>query len=62
MTRKHYIEFAALFAGDLATCSTESEKIKVRGIIYSFADICKRDNSNFDRERFYAACGYSRYN
>lgn len=57
MSRKHYVEVAAILAGDLATASNEGERNKVRGIALSLADMFKRDNSRFDRERFYAAVG-----
>lgn len=59
MTRKHFVKIAAIFAGDLATCANEGERLKVRGLILSFADMCKQENSNFDRARFYEASGLS---
>ena len=57
MTRKNYREVAAILAGDLATCTTPAERQKVRGITLSLADMFKRDNSRFDRDRFYEAVG-----
>jgi hypothetical protein len=57
MTRKHFVRIAGILAGDLATCSTEGERLKVRGIALSLADMFLQENSNFDRQRFYAAVG-----
>lgn len=57
MTKKHFIKIAAILAGDLATSTTDRERLKVRGITLSFADMFAQENPNFDRERFYAAVG-----
>ena len=57
MTKKHFVEIAAILAGDLATAANDGERNKVRGIALSMADMFKRVNPNFDRERFYAAVG-----
>lgn len=57
MTRKHFEAVAAILAGDLATCGTDAERIKVRGIAYSLADYFQSVNANFDRDRFYSAVG-----
>ena len=57
MSRKHYIAIAKVFYGDLATCITNGERNKVRGIIFSIADVFAQADSHFDRERFYLACG-----
>lgn len=57
MTRKHYVEVAGILAGDLATAANEGERLKVRGIALSLADVFKRDNARFDRQRFYDAVG-----
>jgi hypothetical protein len=55
MSRKHYIEIADVIAGEAATCDDRKRDI-LRLVMLSLADLCKRDNPNFDRERFYAAC------
>lgn len=50
MSRKHYIAIAEA----LNWISNLTERRRVAEII---ADMAKADNSNFDRVRFYAACG-----
>lgn len=62
MSRKHYREVAAVLAGDLATCETDGERRKVAKIACSLSDVFKRDNGNFDRQRFYTACGLDPWN
>lgn len=57
MTQRDYEAFAAIFAGDLATCGTDGERRKVRGIILSVADYMAQDNPAFKRDLFYSACG-----
>lgn len=57
MTRKHFEEIAAILAGDLATCTSMDQRVKVTGIAYSLADFCYRQNPRFDRDRFYTAVG-----
>jgi hypothetical protein len=57
MTARNYDTIAAILAGDLATCTTEHERYKVRGIAYSLADYFARTNPRFDRQRFYTAVG-----
>lgn len=62
MSRKHYQSFAAMFAGEMALAKHSGDKnriIQVENIIRSAADIFAQDNPNFDRARFYAACGLS---
>lgn len=49
MSRKHYIELAAL-CSELVGGQREY-------VAHKLADICKRDNPRFDRDRFLAACG-----
>lgn len=60
MSRKHYIKFAAILAGDYATCETDGERRKVVGIALSMSDVFKQDNPNFDRTRFLAACNLTK--
>lgn len=57
MTRKHYRQFAEILAADLAVAATDAERRVVRNIALSLADVLKRDNSRFDRQRFYDAVG-----
>lgn len=64
MTKKDYIKFAALFAGEIAMARTNEPLvaetvalITLRNVILSTADIFAQDNHQFDREKFYTACG-----
>jgi hypothetical protein len=57
MSRKHFNRMAEVLGGDLATCTTDGERNKVRGIILSVADVFAQENSDFSRAIFYAACG-----
>lgn len=63
MTRKDYIKFAGLFAGEMALAQSAASQgdfarvTQVRNIVLSTADIFAQDNPRFDRERFYTACG-----
>lgn len=63
MTRKDYIKFAALFAGEMALARSATavghydRPGVVRNIIFSTADIFAQDNPRFDRDKFYTACG-----
>lgn len=50
MTRRHYTAFANAIA--------EIDDPKIRRIVAELvADVCRSDNSRFDRERFYDVCG-----
>lgn len=57
MTRKHYVAVAAILAGERALATTDEQRRMTDNIARSIADVFKRDNGRFDRERFYAACG-----
>jgi hypothetical protein len=70
MTRKDYIKFAALFAGELAQARLQDSYAAslaakrgarhaslVRGIILSTGDIFAQDNGRFQRSIFYVASG-----
>lgn len=60
MSRKDYVRFAAMFAGEIALVSGSPKSHSahsVRGIILSSADIFAQDNPRFDRARFYVASG-----
>lgn len=59
MSRKDYVAIAEVLSGDLATAANPGEAFKVTGIAKSLADVFKRDNPNFDRQRFYAAVGFN---
>lgn len=55
MTKKDYIKFAVMFNvyKDMPSADTLWNAL----VEYS-ANIFSDDNSNFDKQRFYAACGY----
>ncbi|MGO9154386.1 hypothetical protein [Mycobacterium sp.] len=55
MSRKHYIEIARVLAGDYASAASDSERLVVRGITFSLADVFAKENTRFDRARFYGA-------
>jgi hypothetical protein len=57
MSRKHFIALAEIYAAELSIVGTVAEAYTVRNLILSTADMCKRANTSFKRERFYAACG-----
>lgn len=58
MSRKHYTEVAEILAAEIAVNRDNmSVTLAIRNVALSLADMFKRDNGNFDRQRFYAACG-----
>lgn len=63
MTRKDYVKFAALFAGELACAKTNGSAVRtvrliqLRSLVLSAADIFAHDNVRFNRGKFYKACG-----
>jgi len=63
MTRRHYIAFAAIIAGEVACLAPHERERRetLRRVMLSTADMFARDNGRFDRDRFYAACGLDRY-
>lgn len=56
MTRKHYNALATEFA-HLIRISNEDERRGAKDAIRIVADALKAENSAFDRQRFYTACG-----
>lgn len=58
MSRKDYESLAAVINGERACAGGNKDRLRTASnIARSMADVFKRDNSRFDRERFYAACG-----
>lgn len=55
MSRKHFRELAAIFA---EANSQASPIVDLRWIASEVANVCKRDNGNFDRAKFLTACGF----
>jgi hypothetical protein len=63
MSRKDYREFAEIISAEISVRRDTPAAVEaVKSIAYSMADVFKRDNSRFDRERFYTACGIERAN
>lgn len=57
MSRKDYVALAAVIAGEVASAAGNKDKLRTSSnIARSMADVFKRDNPRFDRERFYVAC------
>jgi len=57
MSRKDYVAIAAILH-DIDTEYDDGEEAVVRVIARELADYFKSDNPNFDRDRFYEACGW----
>ena len=69
MTKRDYQKFAAIIAGEIAMASMFVNASGITGaahgaqrqtavnIARSFADIAHQENSRFDRDTFYNACG-----
>jgi hypothetical protein len=62
MSKNLFVRMAALFAGEMAAMTylpsqRQGERLRVRGIILSTADIFAQGNERFDREKFYLASG-----
>jgi len=53
MSRKHFIALARA----IALITDPAERARTAELV---ADVCKASNADFDRARFYAACGISR--
>jgi len=57
MSRKHYIAAAEVLAFERKQATTDGERRTIDNIARGLADVFKRDNGSFDRQRFYDACG-----
>lgn len=58
MSRKHYVEVARVIDAELSINRDNAAVVTaVENLTLSLADLFKRDNSAFDRQRFYTACG-----
>ncbi len=55
MSRKHYREAAEALAAAHTTATTSEAITAVENVTRSLADMFKRDNGRFDRQRFYDA-------
>lgn len=54
LSRKNYVAFAGILAGDYASSDREGKLALFRATL-SLADYFAGDNPRFDRQRFYAA-------
>lgn len=62
MSRKHYREVAEIISGELPlpaarTPEADAERDVLRSVADGLAGMFKRDNSEFNRQRFMDACG-----
>ena len=57
MSRKHYIATAEVLAIERKHAATEADRRAIDNVARGLADVFKRDNGRFDRQRFYDACG-----
>ena len=61
MTRKDYVQFAAMLKYALAKTETVNEAAILQGLAQDMANMFHADNERFDYRRFYKACGESCY-
>lgn len=57
MQRRHYELIARIVREELETVNSQLAKAAIKNIALSFADELASDNPNFDRSRFFEACG-----
>lgn len=58
MTTKDYRRIAAVFEADMAVhADFPAQRLAIRNVALSMADMLKRDNPRFDRALFLKACG-----
>ncbi|QWY83406.1 hypothetical protein [Rhizobium phage RHph_X3_9] len=61
MTKRHYVEVAAIFKRKLSEPYPQDERrtALLKDIAKELADMFKRDNGNFQRDKFLDACGFT---
>jgi len=57
MSRKHFIALAAALKARRPVIEALASRQQWRLDVEAIADVCNDSNTNFDRERFLAACG-----
>ena len=60
MSRKDYTAFAAIIAGEISLAAHANDShavLALTNLTRSMADVMKRDNTSFNRDRFYVAAG-----
>lgn len=60
MTRKHFQALADAMKSTQPIAGPVFAMAQWRADVEAVADVLRQFNSNFDRERFYAACDYTR--
>lgn len=61
MSRKHYIQFAIMFKEQLEDSYNSTSRGTIISIIQETMKIFKSDNTRFDSEKFWLACGLEDY-
>jgi len=56
MTKKHFIQLAAILQFVGRQADTDGEKEIVQETVRHIANLCAEDNANFNRVSFYLAC------
>ena len=54
MTKKDYKKIAKLLANHPCACTTQWQRF-----VLDFVDVLKEDNPNFDKNKFFDACGWT---
>lgn len=57
MQRRHYELIARIIREEQASSKSQLAKAAIKNIARSFAEELASDNPNFDRSRFFEACG-----
>jgi hypothetical protein len=57
MSRKDYVAMAEVIKREIDAATNTRQARSISNIARGMADTFKRDNSRFDRVRFYHACG-----
>lgn len=56
MSKKHFVRMADFFSEAMLKATPEG-KVWLAETAREFADMSRADNSNFNRQKFYYACG-----
>lgn len=58
MSRKNYEEMASVIRVNAMFINTDDERRFLIRVMKDMAIVFKKDNSRFDRTRFFSACGF----
>ena len=61
MSRKQFVALADILKTARVCVNNDRERTIVDDITYNIAGMCQRENSNFDRGRFYAAADHGNF-